>query len=89
MAYLFGASDDIPRILAGVAEFAASNACTQTIVADTDGFVLESVGKVVLALGHGANKNTDTFRWAEGVDIITDSYHVSIETQRDLSAIWR
>jgi hypothetical protein len=38
-------------------KLAASDAGTQAIVADTDGFVLELISKVVFALGHGSNEN--------------------------------
>ena len=80
-------SDDVPRILTSVAEFAASDTCTQTVIADTDRFVFESVGEVILPFGHGANEDADTFRGAEIIDVVPDSDHVSIETQRDLPTV--
>lgn len=53
--------DNVPRILAGVAKLAAGHAGTQTVIADTDGLVLEFISKVVLPFGHGADEDTDAF----------------------------
>ncbi len=43
-----------------MAEFAACDTRTEAVVADTDRFVFESIGEVVLAFGHGPDKHTDT-----------------------------
>jgi len=72
-----------------VAEFATSHTCAKAVIADTDRFVLESVGEVVLAFGHGTNEDADAFRGPKFVDVISDSYNIGVETQRDLSAVWR
>jgi hypothetical protein len=82
-------SDDVPRVFASVAEFAASDTGAKAVIADTDRFVLESVGEIVFAFGHGTNEDADAFRGLKFVDIISDSYHLGVETQSDLSAIWR
>lgn len=79
--------DDVPGVFASVTEFAASDTCAQTVIADTDGFVLERVGKVVFSFRHGPDEHADTFRSPERVDVIPDSDHVGVETQGDLPAI--
>lgn len=71
-----------------MAELAAGNAGTETVVADTDGFVLKGIGKVVFALSHGANKDANAFRGAQGVDVIPDSDYVGVETQGHFPAVW-
>lgn len=82
-------SDNIPYILCGVAEFAASNAGTQIEVADTDSLILELVGKGIVALSHSADKHTDTLVATERLYIISDAHDLCIETKRDLSAVRR
>lgn len=44
-----------------MAKLAAGHAGTQTVIADTDGFILEFISKVVLPFGHGADEDTDAF----------------------------
>ena len=51
--------DDVPHIFGGVAELAASNAGAQTEVTDTDSVVLERICKVIISLGHCADKHAD------------------------------
>lgn len=80
-------SNDIPGILARVTEFAAGHARTETVIADTDGLVLEGVGKVILAFGHGADKDADTFVGFKSVDVISDSNDVGVKTQGDFPAV--
>ncbi len=79
--------DDVPRIFAGVAKFAASHTGTETVVTDTDGFVLERVGKVVFPFGHGADEDTDALRRTEGVDVISDPDDVGVETEGNLATV--
>lgn len=55
-----GFSEDIPNLFGSVAELATGNTGTETVVADTDSFVLERIGKVIVALGHGTDENGDT-----------------------------
>ena len=70
-------------------EFAASNTGTEAEIADTDRFILEIIGKVVLPFRHGANENTDTFIWCETLNVVFDPDHFSLEAQCDFPAIRR
>lgn len=72
-----------------MAEFATRHTGTQAVVADTDGFVLEGIGKVVFSLGHGTHENTDAFGGSKLVDVVSDSDHVGVETQRHFPAVGR
>ena len=47
--------------------------------ADTDGFVLELIGKVVFALGHGSNKNAYALVGREALNVVFDSDHLCLE----------
>ena len=58
-------SDDVPDVLGGMAKLATCNTGTETVVADTDRFVLELIGKVILAFCHGTYKDTHTFFWPD------------------------
>jgi len=68
-----------------MAELAAGDAGGQTIIADGNCVVLEVVGKVILALGHGANKDTDALLGIKSLDVILDTDDRTLETQRDFS----
>ena len=72
-----------------MAELAAGDAGRETVVADRDLLIDELVSKVVGTLGHGADKNTDAFVLAEGVDILADADDRSVEAERDLLAVGR
>jgi hypothetical protein len=58
-------SKNIPHFLSGMAELAACDTGTQTIVADTDCIILKGVRKIIPAFGHGTDKDTDTLLGAE------------------------
>ena len=70
-------------------ELATCHTGTQAVVADTDGFVFESICKVVFALSHGSDKDADTFFRHETVDIVSDSYHIGIEAQCHFATVRR
>lgn len=70
-------------------ELAASHAGGKAVVADTDGLVLEFIGKVVLSLGHGPDKDADTFGGRQSVDVVSHPDHFGVETEGDFSAIHR
>ena len=72
-----------------MAEFAASDAGTETIVADTDGIVLESIRKIVLSFGHGADEDAYTFGRRQIRDIVLDTDNLGIEAKRHFPAIIR
>lgn len=52
---------NIPYVFGSVAELAAGHAGAETVVADTDRVVFESVREIVVALCHRSHKDTDTF----------------------------
>lgn len=70
-----------------MAEFTASHTRTQTVIADADRLVLEGVGKIIFALGHGSYKDADALSWTQGLDVVLDSDDFSIEAQGDLPAV--
>ena len=72
-----------------MAKLAAGDTCTETVVADTDGFVLESVGEVVFAFGHGTNKDADALIGTKSVNVVSDSDNLGVETECDFAAVWR
>ena len=72
-----------------MAELAACYAGTQTIVADTNRFVLEGVSEVVMALGHGSNKDTNAFLWPQCFKIVLTPNDGGFETHRDFAAVRR
>ena len=81
--------DDIPHLFSRVAEFAAGHAGAEAIVADADRVVLDGVGKVVLAFGHGSYEHTDAFLGAEILNVVSHANDGGFETQRYLAAIGR
>jgi hypothetical protein len=82
--------EDIPDILGGVAELAAGNAGAEVEVADGNAVVLEVVGKVVVALGHGTNKYCYALVLIEICDVIAYAHNLRIETERNLAAVgWK
>lgn len=80
-------SQNIPHLLGCVAELAASHTGTETVVADGDGIVLEGVGKVIVALGHGTDKDGDTLAGAQGLDVVLGADNGGLETHSHLTAV--
>lgn len=80
-------SDDIPHFLGGMAELAACHTRAQTVVADTDGVVLEGVGEIVVSLGHGADEDTDAFVGVQRLDVVAGTHHRGLVTEGDLAAV--
>lgn len=70
-------------------EFTARNTRTQAIVADADGLVFESICEVVLAFGHGSDKNTDAFSFSEALDIVSYPNNFGVKAKRDFPTIRR
>lgn len=70
-----------------MAELAAGNTGTETEVADGDGVVLEGVGKVVSALGHGTNEDTDALLGPQSPDVVVDTDDGGVETEGDFAAV--
>lgn len=67
-------SDDVPDILGGVAELTAGYTGTETEVADGNGVVLELIGKVIVALGHGTDEDADALLGSESLDVVLDTH---------------
>jgi hypothetical protein len=78
---------DVPYVFGSVAELTACNAGTEVELADGDGVVLDLVGKVVVALGHGSDEDGNAFVLVQVVDVVADAHHLGIKTQRDLAAV--
>lgn len=85
--FYLGFSEDIPNLFGSVAKFAAGNAGTKTVVADTDSFVLERVGKIVVALGHGTDENSDTLVGVQRLQVVLSADHGRLETHGHLAAV--
>lgn len=83
----FDSSQNIPDLFGSVAEFAAGHTCTQGVVADTDGFILERIGEVVMALGHSADKDSDALVRLQRFQIVLGADHGRLETHSDLAAV--
>lgn len=72
-----------------MAELAASNTGGQAEVADTDGIILEGIGKVIATLGHSTDKDANALFRLELLDVVSDADDGGIETQGDLAAVGR
>jgi hypothetical protein len=72
-----------------VTELAACDAGTEVEVADGDAVILEVVGKVIAALGHGTNKDCNALVLLEAGDVVAHAHYFRVETERDLAAVWR
>lgn len=70
-----------------MAELAAGNTGTKTVVADTDSFVLEGVGKVIVTLGHGTDENSNTLVGVQRLEIVLGADHGRLETHGHLAAV--
>lgn len=79
--------EDTPNILRSVTEFAAGNAGTEVEVADTDAIILDGIGKIIVALGHSADKDCDALVLIEAPDVVAQAHNLSIETESDLPAV--
>lgn len=80
-------SQNVPHFLRRVAELAAGHTGTETVVADTDRVVLERVGKVIVALGHGTDKDGDALLGTQRLDVILGADHGGVETHGHLAAV--
>ena len=67
-------------------ELAACHTSAQTVIADTDCFILEAIGKVVFSFCHCPNKYAYAFAGGESVDIIPHSDNFGVEAERDFPA---
>lgn len=82
--------DDVPRILGGVAEFAARDTGRETVVANGDLLVNKLIRKVIRSLGHGSNEDADALLIVEVFDVFSDADQLRVETESDLAAVgWK
>jgi len=70
-------------------ELAASNTCTKREIANTDRVILELISKVVLALGHRTNKDTDALLWSQLHHVVSWLDDFCIKTECDFATVWR
>ena len=82
--------DDVPNVLHSIAEFAASNASAQAIVAYADSVVFEGVGEVIITFSHGTNENANALFWPYIFNVVLYPNDVGIVAECDLAAIgWK
>lgn len=72
-----------------MAKLATSHAGTEAVVADTDGVVLELVGKGIGTFGHGSDKDADALLGTQILNVFADPHDGGIERERDLAAVGR
>jgi hypothetical protein len=89
LVYFFGPSQDIPNLFGSVAELAASHTGTETVVTDTDGLVLERIGKVIVTLGHGTDEDSNALVGLQCLQVVLGADHGCLKTHGDLAAVGR
>lgn len=72
-----------------MAEFAAGNAGTEIELADGDAVILDAVGEVVTALGHGSDEDGDAFLGMQALDVVAHAHDLGVEAEGDLAAVGR
>lgn len=72
-----------------MAELAACDTCREAVVADGDLVVHVRVGKVVGALGHGADKDANALRAVQAVDVAPHRLHLGVKAERHFAAVGR
>ena len=82
-------SKNIPDLLSSMTEFTAGHTRTQTVVRDTNSIVLERVRKIIMALGHRPNKDTNTLALTEGLEVILGSNDRGLVGHGDFATVGR
>lgn len=82
-------SNYAPHVFRRMTKLAASDAGTQAVIADTDGFVLEIISEVVPAFSHGANEDAYALVWCKALNVVFDPDYLCLEAQCDFPAVWR
>jgi len=72
-----------------VAELATGHTGRETVVADTDGVILERIGKVVVTLGHGTDKDSNALLGANRLNVVSGPHNGGLETESHLAAVGR
>lgn len=80
-------SKNVPHLLGGVTELTTGHTGRKTVVANTDGVILERVGKVIVTLSHGPDKDRDAFLGTQRLNVILGAYHRSLKTHGDLATV--
>lgn len=70
-----------------MAELTTRHTGTETVVADTDRLILEGVGEVVVALGHGTDEDGDALVRLQGLQVVPGAHQGGLETHRHLPAV--
>lgn len=83
------ALQDVPYVLDSVAELAAGDTSRQGEIADANLLIDQGVGEVVVAFGHGADKDTDALLRGKCLDIVANAHKWSVKTQSYLAAVGR
>jgi hypothetical protein len=78
---------DVPDVLGGMAELTACNTGTEAEVADSNGVVLELVGKVVVTLSHGADEDAYALLGPESLNVVLDAYDGTFKGESNLPAV--
>lgn len=81
------ASDNIPDIFSGVAEFTACNTGAQAVIANTDRFIFEGIGKIIFSFSHSSDENANAFFRCKALDVVSNSDHFGIKTECDFAAV--
>jgi uncharacterized Zn-binding protein involved in type VI secretion len=84
---LLACLEDVPHILCSVTELATCDAGTEVEVADGDAVILEVVGKVIAALGHGTDKDGNALVLVEAGNVVADAHNLRVEAEGDLAAV--
>jgi len=72
-----------------MAELATRHTRTKREIADADTVILERIGKVVLALGHGPDKHAHALFGAQIRNVVPAAHDGSVKAQRHLAAVGR
>jgi len=72
-----------------VAELATGHTGTETVVADTDAFILKSVGKVIVTLGHGTDEDGNTLVGFQRLQVVPGANQGCLKTHSHLTAVGR
>ena len=79
--------NNVPNVFGCVAKLAAGDAGAEAEVTDTDGVVLEGIGKVIGAFSHGTDEDAHALPRAQIGNVIFDSDNVGVKTQGYFAAV--
>lgn len=82
-------SQNIPNLFGRVAELTTRHTGTETVVADTDALILEGIGKVIVALGHGTDEDGDALIGLQRLQVVPGAHQGGFETHGDLATVGR